>query len=151
MTEDVRTIRFHYIVKPFYFPFRNDIKRFLWQQLKHEGKNIEAINFIFCSDAYLLQMNQEYLRHNTLTDIITFELSAPNEPLIADIYISVERVRENASSFGCAFSEELRRVIFHGALHLAGYKDKKKSEAEIMRKMEDEYLTAFIVSRDTVS
>ena len=144
-------IQFHYLVRPFYFPRRNALKKFILKQLKKEGKTVEVINYIFCDDKYLLQMNQQYLNHDTLTDIITFELSEPTQPLVSDIYISVERVKENAASFHNSFANELHRVIFHGALHLAGYKDKRKKEEMMMRQKEEEYLKEYFVSRNTVS
>jgi rRNA maturation RNase YbeY len=109
-----------------------------------DGKEVEAINYVFCNDEYLLGINQEYLRHDTLTDIITFELSGPGQPLLADIFISVERVRENAANFKVSFLSEIRRVIFHGVLHLAGYKDKKKEDKKRMREKEAECLQDFI-------
>ena len=130
MNPVIQNIQFHYLVPAFFFPRRNGLKSFLLKQLKKEGKGVEAINYIFCDDAYLLQVNQQYLNHNTHTDIITFELSPKGQPLIADIYISVERVKENAAAFHTSFIKELHRVIFHGALHLAGYKDKKVEENE---------------------
>ena len=107
---------------------------------RKERKELEAINFIFCSDEYLLGLNQAHLDHNTFTDIITFELSSKNQPLVADIYISVDRVRENARLFQVSFKEELHRVIFHGVLHLCGFKDKKPAEQKLMREMEGKWL-----------
>jgi rRNA maturation RNase YbeY len=103
--------------------------------LKKEGRGIEAINYIFCTDAYLLELNKTHLKHNTYTDIITFELSGKSEAIVADIYISVERVRENANSYQTSFIDELYRVIFHGSLPLAGYKDKSKADSVLMRQM----------------
>jgi probable rRNA maturation factor len=96
-----------------------------------------ALSYIFCSDDYLLQMNQQYLDHNTLTDIITFDLSEPGTAMEGEIYISVERVRENAGKFSTTYEEELHRVIFHGALHLCGFKDKKESDKKKMREQEN--------------
>ena len=142
-------IRFHFLTEQFYFPDRTQLKTFISALLKKEGKKVEAINYIFCDDEYLLTLNQDYLRHNTLTDIITFQLSDPGQPITADIYISVERVRENAQEFGSPFLRELLRVMFHGALHLSGYKDKTKDESARMRKMEDHYLKLYKVSRGT--
>ena len=110
---------------------------------RKEGKELEAINFIFCSDEYLLGLNQAHLDHNTFTDIITFELSSKNQPLVADIYISVDRVRENARLFQVSFKEELHRVIFHGVLHLCGFKDKKPAEQKLMREMEGKWLSKY--------
>lgn len=151
MKEALQKIKFHYLVDPFYFPERNQLKAFLLEQLATEGRSVEAINYIFCTDSYLLEVNKEYLQHDTLTDIITFELSEKDRPLLSDIYISVERVRENANDFHQTFLHELRRVIFHGALHLAGYKDKTKVDTDRMRLKEEEWLEAYRVSRGTVS
>lgn len=142
-------IKFYFQAGPFFLPNRTRLKSFLVKNLKREGKTIEAINYVFCSDAYLLEMNQQYLKHDTLTDIITFELSPSGHPLLSDIYISVERVRENAATFGTSFQRELHRVIFHGALHLIGYKDKKKEQAQQMRGKEEEWLRLYFVPRET--
>lgn len=136
-------IRFHYLVKDFYFPNRNQLKQFLTEQITEEGKNIDAINYIFCDDDYLLTLNQGYLNHDTLTDIITFELSPAKTPLLADIYISFERVKENAKELNRSIYDELLTVIFHGALHLCGYKDKSKKDAALMRQKEMEYLELY--------
>ena len=144
-------IHFHYLVPPFHFSNRSGLKRFLYKQLKVEGKSIDSINYIFCDDAYLLQINQQYLKHDTLTDIITFELSPKTQPLLSDIYISVERIKENAKLYQTSFIKELHRVIFHGALHLVGYKDKTKKDSELMRMMENKWLNEYFVSRGTVS
>ena len=119
------------------------LKTYLFKKFKSAGKKPDAINYIFCSDDYLLQLNQAHLKHNTFTDIITFELSAPGEPLVADIYISIERVRENASVFSNSIKSEVHRVIFHGALHLIGFKDKSAKEARRMRAMEDTWLKEY--------
>lgn len=95
------------------------------------------LNYIFCNDEYLLQINQQYLRHNTLTDIITFDLSESSESLAGEIYVSVERVKENAAGFGVSYEDELHRVVFHGALHLCGFKDKNEKDRAVMRRNED--------------
>lgn len=133
-------IHFHYLVSPFYFPDRREFKTFLLRLCKQEGFAVEEINYIFCTDEYLLDINQRFLNHDTFTDIITFEYSSGSEPLQSDIYISVERVRENATTYGTSFRRELSRVIIHGALHLCGFKDKSKKDARVMREMEDRYL-----------
>jgi rRNA maturation RNase YbeY len=104
---------------------------------------LDEIKVIFCTDDYLLRINKEFLQHDTLTDIITFPFSRPGEPLLSDIYISVERVRENAGIFGKPFLEELHRVIFHGLLHLCGYKDKTTPQQKVMRGKEGEYLERY--------
>lgn len=142
-------IHFHFIVPPFYFPKRNQLKEFLGQLFKKEGKKVNAINYIFCTDSCLLDLNQTHLNHDTYTDILTFELSAKGEQLTADIYISIERVRDNAATFQTSFQRELHRVIFHGALHLCGYSDKTKEQAQQMRSMEELYLNRYFVPRGT--
>ncbi|TXD83985.1 rRNA maturation RNase YbeY [Subsaximicrobium wynnwilliamsii] len=97
------------------------------------------INYVFCDDDYLHKLNLEFLEHDTLTDIISFDYSIGKE-LHGDIYISVERVRENASEYSTDFEEELQRVMVHGILHYCGYKDKTESEQNAMRAKEDLYL-----------
>lgn len=119
------------------------------QLIFNEKHTIDHINYIFCSDDYLLKLNQEYLKHRTLTDIITFHYQPPGQPLLSDIYISIERVKENAQTFGVSFRHELHRVLFHGALHLCGYGDKTKKEEALMRTKEEHYLRVFLVSRGT--
>src|SRR3954466_3824294 len=112
MAEKVeQRIQFHYLVRGFYFPDRLRLRAFLAILLKKEGRHLEHINYIFCSDDYLLKINKEYLKHDTYTDIVTFELSSKGQPLIADIYISIERIRENAKSFQVSFLNELHRVV----------------------------------------
>lgn len=95
------------------------------------------LTYIFCSDEQLLQMNQQFLKHNTFTDIITFDLSESKEELSGEIYISTERVAENAAKFKTTYNEELHRVIFHGALHLCGFKDKTEADSKEMRRNEN--------------
>ncbi len=102
-----------------------------------------GLNYIFCTDGYLLTMNRQFLKHDTLTDIITFDLSEKTGELNGEIYISVERVRENAEKFGVTYNEELHRVIFHGALHLCGFGDKKEADKIEMRRMEDKCLRTY--------
>jgi rRNA maturation RNase YbeY len=142
-------IKFHFLSEPFYFPSRNALKAFLLKQLKKEGRVVDAINYVFCDDKYLLSINQQYLQHDTYTDIITFELSPKGQPLISDIYISVERVKENSIQFKTSFKRELHRVIFHGALHLGGYKDKTLGQAHEMRVKEEVWLKNYFVPRGT--
>ena len=101
------------------------------------------LNYIFCTDAYLLAMNQQFLKHDTLTDIITFDMSEGKNELLGEIYISAERVRENAEKFDTTYNDELHRVIFHGALHLCGYGDKKQADKEEMRRMENKCLKQY--------
>lgn len=110
------------------------------------------LNYIFCTDRQLLEINRQYLKHDYYTDIITFELSGPTDPIEGEIYISIDRVKENARILKEKLNKELHRVIFHGALHLCGYSDKSKKEILKMRKMEDQCLLNYSrVPRDTVS
>lgn len=101
-----------------------------------EKRSLGDINYIFCSDEELLDINIRHLNHNTYTDIITFDYTEANR-ISSDIFISVDRVAENAGKFGVSFEEELHRVMIHGILHLCGYKDKSKADAELMRKKEN--------------
>ena len=111
-----------------------------------ENKSEGEINYIFCDDEYLLEINQQYLDHDTLTDIISFDYSVGNE-LHGDIFISVERVAENATDFGVSFDEELKRVLVHGVLHYCGYKDKSDADEKLMRKKEEEKMKLFHVEQ----
>jgi probable rRNA maturation factor len=112
--------------------------------ISSEQKKEGEINYIFCDDDYLLEINQQYLNHDTLTDIISFDYSIGNE-LHGDIFISVERVRENADDFKVSFEDELRRVLAHGVLHYCGYKDKTEADELIMRQKEEEKMQLFHV------
>lgn len=142
-------ILFHYLVPQFHFTNRTHLKSFILELFKREGRAVEHINYIFCTDNYLLKVNKEHLGHNTYTDIITFDLSSPDSDLVSDIYISAERVKENALFYKTPFSTELRRVMFHGALHLCGYTDKSSSNEALMRDKEELYLSLYNVSRET--
>jgi probable rRNA maturation factor len=121
---------------------RRKLRRFLVRLFKREGKPLESLNYIFCSDKELLKINKMYLKHNYYTDIITFDLS-DQATTSADVYISTDRVRENARAFGTTYSKELLRVIFHGALHLCGYNDKTPNQKKTIRKKEDGLLIQF--------
>ena len=111
---------------------------------KLEGIKKVKLNYICCSDEYLLTINKQFLDHDTLTDIITFDLSETENELIGEIYISVDRVKENATKFGVSYLNELHRVIFHGALHLCGYTDKTAADKQEMRRQEDLCLAAYL-------
>jgi rRNA maturation RNase YbeY len=110
---------------------------------KNEDKRLFTLNYIFCSDDYLLEINKTHLQHNYYTDIITFDLSVAPGEIIGEIYISTDRVRDNAVSLGVSIKDELHRVIFHGALHLCGYKDKSPKHLKEMRAAEDLYLSLY--------
>ena len=128
--------------KRFSLTNRTALEAFIEKFLKKEGKNPKQLNYIFCSDQEIKKINKTYLNHNYATDIITFDLSEHKE-LIADVYISVDRVRDNAKNLNVSFNSELHRVIFHGALHLCGYKDKKPGEIQKMRKLENKLLSGY--------
>jgi probable rRNA maturation factor len=129
---------------------RTKLKSFITNLFKAEKIILEELHYIFCSDEYLLNINQLFLNHDTYTDIITFNLANSGEPIISDIYISTDRVKENAALLHTSFSLELHRVIFHGALHLCGYRDKSKVDKDIMRQKEDFYLSQYFVPRETI-
>ena len=116
------------------------ITKWLKDAISTEDKELGEINYIFCDDHYLFKKNQKFLQHDTFTDIITFDYTEENR-LSADIFISIERVKENAITFAVPFETELRRVIIHGVLHLIGYKDKSEEGAKIMRSKENFYLS----------
>jgi probable rRNA maturation factor len=119
------------------------IKKFISERaLKESGKKLSLI-YVFCSDDFLLDMNRQFLDHDYYTDIITFPLAETERGIEAEIYISVDRVKDNAGKFETNFADELNRVVFHGVLHLIGYKDKSKADKEMMRNKENEWLNAF--------
>jgi len=122
------------------------LKSFIEKRVKKEGFSIETLTYVFCSDKYLLKMNKDFLSHNYYTDIISFDLSETPGNLIGEVYISVDRVKDNAKTLGTSLKEELHRVIFHGALHFCGYKDKKPTDTKKMRQMEDLWLAAYMKS-----
>src|SRR5690606_28994872 len=114
--------------------------------IESEDKTEGEINYIFCDDEYLLQKNIEFLNHDTLTDIISFDYTMGNL-ISGDIFISVERVKDNATDFNVSFEDELRRVMAHGVLHYCGYKDKTEADSELMRFKEDEKTALFHVEQ----
>ena len=120
--------------------FSNWISQVILSENKKEGD----VNYVFCNDDYLLNLNEQYLNHDTLTDIISFDYSVGNE-LHGDIFISIERVQENATIYNVTFQEELKRVLVHGILHNCGYKDKTTQDKQIMRTKEDEKIKMFHV------
>jgi rRNA maturation RNase YbeY len=122
---------------------RTRLRRFIISLFKKERKPLAELQYIFCSDDYLLEINRQFLHHDYYTDIITFDLAEKGQPTSGEVYISVDRVRDNATQFGSAVSKELHRVIFHGALHLCGFKDKTSAQEKEMRQMEEKYLGLF--------
>jgi len=116
------------------------IRNWLHDTILAEGFELDELNFIFCADEYLLGINQQYLNHDTYTDVITFDNSEAAKMIAGDIFISVDRIRENAKAFKHVFINELCRVMVHGTLHLLGYPDKTKAAKKLMTDKEDHYL-----------
>lgn len=128
----------------FELPNEAAYEKWLHEVIISEGKKEGDVNYIFCDDEYLLQMNIQYLDHDTLTDIISFDYTVGNE-IAGDIFISVERIRENATDFNVTFDDELKRVMAHGILHFCGYKDKSEEDEILMRSKEEEKISMFHV------
>ncbi len=126
---------------------RNQLKQFIESIFLSEKKRLASLSYIFCNDEFLLSINQKFLKHDYYTDIVTFDLSDNNkDEIIGEIYISIDRVRENAENIGEKQATELLRVIFHGALHLCDYRDKIPKDKQIMRYKEDHYLQLYLKS-----
>jgi rRNA maturation RNase YbeY len=138
-------ISFNYETE-FELPNENEIEKWLSKVIVSESKKEGDINYIFCDDEYLHEINVKYLDHDTLTDIISFDYSIGNE-LHGDIFVSIERVADNAKDFNVSFDEELKRVLAHGILHFAGYKDKSEADELKMRSKEDEKIAMFHVKQ----
>ncbi len=122
---------------------KNKYKKWLKEVAKLENYQIKELNYIFCSDEYLFQINQQYLNHNTYTDIITFDNSEKTKLIEGDIFISIDRIKENASSQKISFEKEILRVMSHGLLHLMGYKDKNPKDKILMSQKENESISLF--------
>lgn len=119
----------------------DNIMSWLQETIRVEKGSLDTINYIFCSDEYLLEINRTYLEHDYYTDIITFHHHEQNEPILSDIYISIDRVKDNANEEQNSFEQELNRVIIHGLLHLLGYNDKTEQDQKAMRLKEDACLS----------
>ena len=119
---------------------KNKVRNWIRNTIRSEGKKLRELNLIFCSDTYLLEINKQYLDHDTFTDIVTFDNSESPELIIGDIFISIDRIRENAAKYKVAEKDELHRVIIHGTLHLIGYKDKTKPDKSLMTEKEDQHI-----------
>jgi rRNA maturation RNase YbeY len=134
----------HFCTEDITFSLKEKLKHKAWlnEVAKQEGKRILELTYVFCSDDYLLQINQEYLNHVTLTDIVTFDNSEDPNKIEGDIFISIDRVKENGDALGTK-ETELERVMVHGLLHLLGYKDKKKEDKVLMTEKEDFYIKQY--------
>ena len=137
-------VYFFFINRSFTLKNRNSLKKFITGIFKKEEKRLCQICYIFCSDADILKLNKKYLSHNYYTDILTFDLSENKKEISAEVYISIDRIKDNAQKEKVLFQIELYRVLFHGALHLCGYNDNSPKEIYKMRKREDYYLSPFI-------
>jgi rRNA maturation RNase YbeY len=122
---------------------RKKLKLFIETLFIGEKRKLDHISYIFCSDERLLKINKQFLKHDFYTDVITFDLSTGKNEITGEVYLSIDRIKENAKTEGVPYKEELHRVIFHGALHLCGYKDKNKADKKQMRKAENKYLQLF--------
>ena len=143
----MQAIQFFHLRSNRSFRNRTKVKKFLGKLAQREKAKIQELRIIFCSDKYLLDINRSFLKHDYYTDIITFQLSLPSEPIVGEIYISLDRVADNARTYSTSFTRELHRVIFHGLLHLCGYKDKLKSDQQEMRDLEERYLNLYFSSK----
>jgi len=134
-------INFNY-ESEFKLPNETNFSDWILNVITSESYVLGEINYIFCDDDYLHKINVEFLKHDTLTDIITFD-NTVGKTIYSDIFISIERVVDNAKDFKVSFDEELKRVVVHGVLHLCGYKDKSDTDAKLMRQKEDEKINMF--------
>jgi len=134
-------IEFFYEETDFRLDQQNLIQDWIKKIIEQEGYSLENLNYIFCTDEYLYKMNLEYLDHNTYTDIITFDNSEAEKTVESDIFISIDRVKENSQLQSTHFKEELSRVLIHGVLHLMGWNDKTEALKKEMRKKEDACLS----------
>jgi probable rRNA maturation factor len=136
-------ISFHFLDVSVKLTDRLKLKYFIQSIFDKEKHPLSSLTYIFCTDDYLLGINKQFLNHDTYTDIVTFTLSNTKQPIEGEIYISIDRVKDNAITHEATLAQELHRVIFHGALHLCGYTDKTKAAKIIMRQMEDKCLKEY--------
>ncbi len=133
-------IHFHTADQGISLPGKTILKTLLSDLFHKEGRQLAGLSIVFCSDDYLLELNRQFLQHDYYTDILTFLMSERGAPVEGELYISVDRVRDNARALGVPTLQELRRVIIHGSLHLCGFKDKLKKDQALIRQKEDRYL-----------
>ena len=138
------SVKFNYADRKLSISDKSKLKSFINTIFQEETIPLNELNYIFCSDEYLLQINNDHLQHDYYTDIITFTLEDRGEPVIGEIYISLDRIKDNSKIEKTNLIHETLRVIFHGCLHLCGYKDKKKEEIVIMRQKEDYYINKYL-------
>ena len=138
------SVKFNYADRKLSINNKSKLKKFINTIFQEESIELNDLNYIFCSDDYLLQINNDHLKHDYYTDIITFTLEERGEAVIGEIYISLDRIKDNSNIEKTNLLHETLRVIFHGSLHLCGYKDKKKDDIIIMRQKEDYYINKFL-------
>lgn len=138
----------HFFSEEIKFTLREKLNRKRWLKkiATNAGFKIKELNYVFCSDEYLYQMNRDYLKHDSYTDIITFDNSEKKGDIEGDIFVSIDRVRENAKTHTQEVETEMNRVLAHGLLHLMGYKDKTQEEAALMRQKEEESIKLYVLS-----
>jgi probable rRNA maturation factor len=141
MPSAIKSAIYFFFETPVTLKDRTGLKKQISSVFRKEGVKLGGLNYIFCTDKRLLKINQDFLKHDYYTDIITFEINPKGQPIEGEIYISVDRVKENAHLLGISFKQELLRVILHGALHLCGYKDKTPSQIKEIRQKEEFYLS----------
>lgn len=140
----MQKVFFHNADIAFRLSDKKGLKEFIKFLFERENTSLQQLSYIFCSDDFLLNINQQHLQHDFYTDIITFDLSE-SDAINGEVYISIERVKDNAKNISTEFETEVLRVLFHGALHLCGYKDKTKAQQTSMRKKEDEYIELYLL------
>jgi probable rRNA maturation factor len=141
----MQKVQFYSLDRSLALKDRTRLKLFIENLFISEKKKLGNLSYIFCSDEHLLTINKDFLKHDFYTDVITFDLSSSKKEIEGEVYLSVDRIKDNARTEAVSFKEELHRVIFHGALHLCGYMDKKKEEALVMRSKENKYLKRYLV------
>lgn len=139
----MQTIFFRSADRTLKFPGKKELALWIGKIFTEEGKSLTSLTYVFCSDEYLLKINRDFLQHDFYTDIVTFELSESKDTIEGEVYVSLDRVMDNAKTLNIPLKDEILRVLFHGALHLCGYKDKKDAEIKKMRQKEDQYMALY--------
>lgn len=139
----MQKVQFYFLDRNPALKERTRLKLFIEELFTSEKKKLGNLSYIFCSDEHLLTINKDFLKHDYYTDVITFDLSSSKNEIEGEVYLSVDRIKDNAKQLEVSFKEELHRVIFHGALHLCGYKDKNKTDQVQMRLAENKYLKLY--------
>ncbi len=139
----MQKVQFYFLDRKPTLKERTRLKLFIEKLFMLEKKKLGNLSYVFCSDKHLLGINKDFLKHDFYTDVITFDLSPSKNEIEGEVYLSVDRIKDNAKQLVISYKEEMHRVIFHGALHLCGYKDKNKSDILMMRQKEEKYLQMY--------